>query len=83
MFGPTTKMRTASTRFSADEQGATAIEYGLIAAGIAIAIVIVVFTVGNSIENVFAQIRDVAAVCDEKSSASSMGLKMGKGHGCK
>ncbi len=83
MFWPLPKMRTASTRFSADEQGATAIEYGLIVAGIAIAIVIVVFTVGNSIENVFAKIRGGAAICDEKSSASSMGIKMGKGHGCK
>ena len=77
------KLRSVIAGFGADEKGATSIEYGLVAAGIGIAIVIVVFAVGNGIENVFDLIRDGAAVCDEKSSASGMGLKMGKGHGCK
>ena len=36
-----------------DEQGATAIEYGLIAAGISIAIVVVVFSVGSSLNATF------------------------------
>ncbi|MGB0719723.1 MAG: Flp family type IVb pilin [Bdellovibrionales bacterium] len=39
-----------------DENGATAIEYGLIAAGIALAIVAVVFTLGTEVEGVFTDI---------------------------
>ena len=36
-------------RFVRDESGATAIEYGLIAAGISVAIVTIVQTVGTSL----------------------------------
>ena len=36
-----------------DESGATAIEYGLIAAGIAVAIVAVVFTIGDELVIMF------------------------------
>jgi pilus assembly protein Flp/PilA len=36
-----------------DESGATAIEYGLIAAGIAVAIIGIVFTLGNDISAFF------------------------------
>lgn len=36
-------------RFVKDESGATAIEYGLIAAGISVAIITVVTTVGTSL----------------------------------
>lgn len=36
-----------------DEKGATAIEYGLIAAGISLAIVAVVFTFGDQLETTF------------------------------
>jgi pilus assembly protein Flp/PilA len=39
--------------FLANESGATAIEYGLIAAGISIAIVTVVGTVGSSLQTTF------------------------------
>ncbi len=38
------------------EKGATAIEYGLIAAGIAVAISVVVFTVGTDLVNLFSGI---------------------------
>ena len=44
-------------RFLRDEDGATAIEYGLIAAGIAIAIVLIVFAVGDSLANLFLTIQ--------------------------
>jgi pilus assembly protein Flp/PilA len=37
----------------AEESGATAIEYGLIAAGIAVAIIGIVFTLGNDIADFF------------------------------
>ncbi len=36
-----------------DESGATAIEYGLIAAGIAVAIIAAVFAVGDELNNFF------------------------------
>ncbi len=36
-----------------DESGATAIEYGLIAAGIAVAIVAIVFTIGDDLVDLF------------------------------
>ena len=44
------------SRFFKDEDGVTAIEYGLIAAGIAIAIVVIVFTVGNQLETLFGRV---------------------------
>ena len=43
----------AIKNFLADESAATAIEYGLIAAGISIAIVTVVGTVGSSLQSTF------------------------------
>ncbi len=44
-------------RFFKDEEGVTAIEYGLIAAGIAIAIVTIVFLVGNELSNTFGTVQ--------------------------
>jgi pilus assembly protein Flp/PilA len=44
---------TKLARFLKDESGVTAIEYGLIAAGIGVAIVMVVFTVGDDLEVIF------------------------------
>jgi pilus assembly protein Flp/PilA len=41
------------TRFAKNESGATAIEYGLIASGIALAIIIAVQLVGTSLNTVF------------------------------
>mgnify|MGYP001090146740 CR=1 FL=1 len=40
-------------RFAKDESGATAIEYGLIAAGIALAIITIVNTLGTSLNTKF------------------------------
>jgi pilus assembly protein Flp/PilA len=40
-------------RFFQDESGATAIEYGLIAAGISVAIVVVVQTLGTNLNATF------------------------------
>jgi pilus assembly protein Flp/PilA len=40
-------------RFAKNESGATAIEYGLIAAGISIAVAIVVFAIGGKLVNTF------------------------------
>ena len=41
------------SRFFKDESGATAIEYGLIAAGISVAIVTIVGTVGSNLTSTF------------------------------
>ena len=46
-----TNTRRAAVRFLADERGATAIEYALIASGIAAAIIAIMFGVGNTITN--------------------------------
>ena len=46
-------MRNLFARFVRDESGATAIEYGLIAAGIAVAIVTAVGLVGGQLNTLF------------------------------
>lgn len=43
-------------RFDRDTSGATAIEYGLIVAAIAVAIGLVVFALGGSIADLFTQV---------------------------
>ena len=48
-------MRSVFTRFVKDERGTTAIEYGLIAAGLAVALLTAVQTVGGSIDTLFNQ----------------------------
>jgi len=45
-------------RFMRDEQGATAIEYGLIAAGIAVAIIGMVRLAGSNLTTTFSNIAD-------------------------
>ncbi len=45
-------------RFLRAERGATAVEYGLIVAGIAIAIIAVVNSLGGQLENTFSDISD-------------------------
>ena len=49
-------MTSLLKRFADDESGVTAIEYGLIAAGIGVAILTVVNTVGGSLAGVFTAI---------------------------
>jgi pilus assembly protein Flp/PilA len=44
-------------KFLADNQGATAIEYGLIAAGIAVAIITVVASLGSSLNTTFTSVQ--------------------------
>jgi pilus assembly protein Flp/PilA len=46
-------MKNLFVRFAKDESGATAIEYGLIAAGISVAIAVVVGTLGGNLEGIF------------------------------
>ncbi len=50
------KMHFLSTKFGEDERGVTAIEYGLLVAGIAIAILSTVFALGAELNNLFGDI---------------------------
>ena len=49
-------MKTLIRKFIADESGATAIEYGLIAAGISLAIIAVVNGLGTNLKTKFTSI---------------------------
>ena len=49
-------MKSLIARFAKDESGATAIEYGLIAAGIALAIIATVNGLGSKLNTTFAGI---------------------------
>jgi pilus assembly protein Flp/PilA len=49
-------MKTLVTRFVKDESGATAIEYGLIAAGISVVIIAVVNGIGSTLNTKFTSI---------------------------
>ena len=51
-------MKTLLARFVKDESGATAIEYGLIAAGISVAIIAVVNGLGTKLNGTFASINN-------------------------
>jgi pilus assembly protein Flp/PilA len=49
-------MKTLFSRFVKDESGATAIEYGLIAAGISVAIIAVVQGLGSKLNTTFSSV---------------------------
>jgi pilus assembly protein Flp/PilA len=49
-------MRKLVLRFLNDDSGATAIEYGLIAAGISVAIIVAVNTLGTNLNTTFSSI---------------------------
>ncbi len=49
-------MRKSVQRFLKDEAGATAIEYGLIAAGISVAIIAVVQSLGQNLNTTFTSV---------------------------
>ena len=52
----TRPMRDLCIRFAKDDSGATAIEYGLIAAMIAVAISAAVKTVGSNVKTIFTSV---------------------------
>jgi pilus assembly protein Flp/PilA len=51
-------MKSLVTRFVKDESGATAIEYGLIAAGISVAIIAVVQGLGTKLNTTFTSVKN-------------------------
>jgi pilus assembly protein Flp/PilA len=48
-------------RFIRNESGATAIEYGLIAAGVAVAIILVVTQLGSQLDATYSEVSDAMA----------------------
>jgi pilus assembly protein Flp/PilA len=54
-------MKNLVTKFVRDESGATAIEYGLIAAGIAVVIIAAVQLVGTNLNNTFKSVASAVA----------------------
>ena len=58
MQGKELDMKTLLNRFVRDEFGATAIEYGLIAALIAVAIIVVLGTIGTQLNITFDRVAD-------------------------
>ncbi len=57
MFKRSTQtIRIALRRFGDDERAATAIEYALIASGVSVAIVSVVFGLGSNVTNMFSSV---------------------------
>ena len=60
-------MKNIFTRFAKDESGATAIEYGLIAALVSVVIIGVLSTIGTQLESKFTDISEClgdSAACD-------------------
>lgn len=57
-------MQTLFQRFVKDESGATAIEYGLIAAIVAVALITVLGTMGGTLQNAFDAVSDGLAGVD-------------------
>ena len=51
-------MKTLVARFAKDQSGATAIEYGLIAAGISVAIIAVVQGLGSKLTTTFTAVNN-------------------------
>ena len=51
-------MKNVLAKFVADESGATAIEYGLIAAGISVAIIAVVQGMGSKLKTTFTSVQN-------------------------
>ena len=66
-------MKNLVSRFVKDESGATAIEYGLIAAGIAIAIITAVNGVGTKLSDELQQHLDLAQVSVVRSCVRGLG----------
>ena len=52
------KTMSLIARFVCDESGATAIEYGLIAAGISVAIIATVASLGTKLTSTFTTVKD-------------------------
>ena len=52
------KLFMAVRRFSHDEEGATAVEYGMMVGLIAVAIIVVVAAIGSQLNDLFVKVKD-------------------------
>jgi pilus assembly protein Flp/PilA len=52
-------MKRLIVRFVRDESGATAVEYGLVAAGISVAIIAVIQGLGNNLKTAFTSLSSI------------------------
>lgn len=68
-------------RLRSDRGGATAIEYGLIVAGIAIAILATIFALGGQLDELFGVVQSALADCIELGPAGE-GQGDATGRGC-
>ncbi|MBF0270227.1 MAG: Flp family type IVb pilin [Alphaproteobacteria bacterium] len=57
MFNTYLGLKNRFSRFISEDKGATAIEYGLIAAGIAVVIIAIVFSIGTELQNMFTDVQ--------------------------
>ena len=73
-------MRTSIARFVKDELGATAIEYGLIAAGIAVAIITAVNAVGTDLSGLFGRISAKLTAAGKTQIGSSSAVRASSTH---
>lgn len=64
------KLLALKDAYIKNEDGATAIEYGLIAAGIALAIVAVVFTFGDQLETTFTSMTTAMSAANSEIESS-------------
>ena len=67
-------MKTLVTRFVKDESGATAIEYGLIAAGISVAIITVVQGLGTKLNTTFSNVDQQAELTSHPRNRKGSGI---------
>jgi pilus assembly protein Flp/PilA len=70
-------------RLRSDRSGATAIEYGLIVAGVAIAILASVFALGDELNDMFGEVQSALEDCAELGPASDQGQGDATGRRCK
>ncbi len=59
-------MKTLFARFIKDESGATAIEYGLIAALIAVVLITTLTSLGNSLNTTFSKVNSAVTAANSK-----------------
>ncbi|HEY4345578.1 MAG TPA: Flp family type IVb pilin, partial [Parvibaculum sp.] len=55
------KLKAFVTRFAADDSGLSAVEYGLLAAGIVLAITVSLGTIGTNLGEIFQSLSDKVA----------------------
>ena len=74
-------MQNIVTRFIKDESGATAIEYGLIAALISVALIAGASALGDGINDKFTEVSDALDAAETNTGGAGAGAGAGEGAG--